>query len=285
MSAGSVRPELRPTGQLSLTDDVGRPTGGSATADMTIGEVLAQLRTDFPELTISKIRYYERQGLLAPARSAAGYRKFSPADVQRLHYVLTAARDHYLPLKVIKERLRAADGAAEGIEVGHGEPGEAHPPLAAVASDAPASAASQPDAGGGQAISPEAFSFDESDRRLSRRELLRESGLDDEQLGELEAYGLIAARGSSSSYEADALVIARIVSELTAYGFQARHLRPVKAAVDREIGLIEQVLTPLVRQPSREARSRAVEHARGYAALSVRLHVALLETALRTALR
>ena len=81
---------------------------------MTIGEVLARCRRDFPELTISKIRYYERQGLLRPARSAVGYRKFSAADVARLHYILTAARDQYLPLKVIKERLEAADAGPSG---------------------------------------------------------------------------------------------------------------------------------------------------------------------------
>jgi DNA-binding transcriptional MerR regulator len=252
---------------------------------MTIGEVLAQLRADFPELTISKIRYYERQGLLSPARSAAGYRKFSSADVSRLHYVLTAARDHYLPLKVIKERLRAAEGAANRTE--HTPPG-GRELLSAVSDVASMPVAVVPTAvasADGTAISPQAFSFDETERRLTRRELLRESGLDSEQLDELEAYGLVAARGASSSYDEDALTVARIVRELGEYGFQARHLRPVKAAVDREIGLMEQVLTALVRQSSREGRNRAEEHARGYAALSVRLHVALLESALRAALR
>jgi DNA-binding transcriptional MerR regulator len=252
---------------------------------MTIGEVLARLRADFPELTISKIRYYERQGLLSPARSAAGYRKFSSADVNRLHYVLTAARDHYLPLKVIKERLRAAEGAGNGME--QTSPG-AREPLSAVSDIAqmPAAASSSPAApADGPAGSTQTFSFDESERRLTRRELLRESGLDNEQLEELEAYGLVAARGASSSYDEDALTVALIVRELGEYGFQARHLRPVKAAVDREIGLIEQVLTALARQSSREGRNRAEDHARGYAALSVRLHVALLESALRTALR
>ena len=263
--------------QLALADDLGPGTGGKARdrADLTIGEVLATLQADFPELTISKIRYYERQGLLAPARSAAGYRKFSPADVERLHYVLTAARDQYLPLKVIKERLEAADtGSISPAEVAANEAAVAGPdPQPPAAPAAPSS------------VGPDLFQFDQSDRRLSRRELLRESGLDNEQLSELEAYGLIATRGTSTSYEAEALTIARIVAELSEYGFQARHLRPVKAAVDREVGLIEQVLTPLVRQPSREGRTRAEQHARGYAALSVRLHVALLEAALRGALR
>ncbi len=252
---------------------------------MTIGEVLTQLRADFPELTISKIRYYERQGLLAPARSASGYRKFSPADVQRLHYVLTAARDQYLPLKVIRERLAAAEGTGRL---------PAHAPAVAADDDAqapaslpapPAAAADAPGAAAATAVGPMLFQFEACEQRLTRRELMRESGLSDEQLGELEAYGLIAARGASTTYEAEALTVARIVAELSEYGFQARHLRPVKAAVDREVGLLEQVLTSLLRQPNRESRARAEEHARGYAALSVRLHVALLEAALRGALK
>jgi DNA-binding transcriptional MerR regulator len=272
--------ERAPSGrqaQLALADDLTPGAGGSV--ELTIGEVLERLRSDFPELTISKIRYYERQGLLRPARSAAGYRKFSPADVNRLHYVLTAARDHYLPLKVIKERLEAADnGGADQVD--HrarvddsggpsAESGELRPPAVSPASS----------------VGPDLFNFEQSDQRLSRRELLRESGLDNEQLTELEAYGLISTRGATSSYEAEALTIARIVAELSDYGFQARHLRPVKAAVDREVGLIEQVLTPLMRQPTRGGPDRAEQHARGYAALSVRLHVALLEAALRAALR
>ena len=177
---------------------------------------------------------------------------------------------------MIKERLEAADNGGFAVTA------------VTAAGEASQAAAREPKPPPGPATSfvgPDLFDFEQSDRRLTRRDLLRESGLDNDQLSELEAYGLIAARGTSTTYEAEALAIARIVAELSAYGFQARHLRPVKAAVDREVGLIEQVLTPLVRQPSREGRSRAEQHARGYAALSVRLHVALLEAALRGALR
>ncbi len=285
MSAGPSRSELPGPAQLALADDLSPAATVAGGENMTIGEVLAALQSDFPDLTISKIRYYERQGLLTPARSAAGYRKFSTADVRRLHFVLTAARDHYLPLKVIKERLEAADaaGTAPGFDVaGDAVPG-AVPGVqpGADSDDRPAPSV----AAGAAGIGPQMFSFETSEHRLTRRELLRESGLSDEQLTELEAYGLIGARGASTTYEAEALTVARIVAELSSYGFQARHLRPVKAAVDREVGLIEQVLTPLVRQPNREGRLRAEQHARGYAALSVRLHVALLEAALRGALR
>lgn len=270
-SAAPLEAPAEQPAQLALADDL-TPTAARSAPDMTIGEVLTALHADFPELTISKIRYYERQGLLRPARSAAGYRKFSPADVARLHYILTAARDQYLPLKVIKERLEAAG------DVSAGAPEESE--TAAVPS--PPVMPSVPQSLG---VGPDLFELEASDVRLTRRELLRDSGLNNEQLSEVEAYGLIAPRGSSTTYEAESLVIARIIAELSEYGFQARHLRPVKAAVDREVGLIEQVLTPLVRQASREGRSRAETHAREYAALSVRLHVALLEAALRAALR
>ncbi len=265
------RPSQLPPAQLALAEDLAPPASRGG-ADMTIGDVLSALAKDFPELTISKIRYYERQGLLRPARSAAGYRKFSSADVTRLQYILTAARDQYLPLKVIKERLEAADGAA------YGEPTQFDVPADAGAGEtAPLRA--------GLGVGPELFQLDASDERLTRRDLIRDSGLSSEELTELETYGLIAPRGSSTTYEAEALVIARIVAELRSHGFQARHLRPVKAAVDREVGLIEQVLAALVRQNSRDGRIEAEARARGYAALSVRLHVALLEAALRAALR
>jgi DNA-binding transcriptional MerR regulator len=298
--------ESRGPAQLALADDLAGPVNAGLARparQVTIGEVLEALKGEFPELTISKIRYYERQGLLTPARSAAGYRKFSPADVERLRYVLRAARDHYLPLKVIKDRLEAAEAqnARARENLGHGSTAGAaagdgwEADLGAGPGDgwansppAPAPPALQPPgppATPADAISPELFGLATSDERLTRRELLRESGLTGEQLTELEAYGLIAARGASTSYEAESLIIARIVAELSRYGLQARHLRPVKAAVDREVGLIEQVLTPLVRQPTREGRGKAEQHAREYAALSVRLHVALLEAALRAALR
>jgi hypothetical protein len=154
-------------------------------------------------------------------------------------------------------------------------------PAAEAQSAAPELAAPAP----GGAVAADLFTFASTGERLTRRDLLRESGLTAEQLNELETYGLIAHRGASTSYEAESLTIAKIVAELSRYGLQARHLRPAKAAVDREVGLIEQVLTPLLRQSSRDGRAAAEQQAGEYAALSVRLHIALLEAALRAALR
>ena len=206
-----------------------------------IGEVLAQLSPDFPDVRISKIRFLESEGLIEPARAPSGYRRFSRHDVQRLRYILTAQRDHYLPLRVIKERLDSPDGAAE------------------LASPAGSAAAR------GGAL-------------LSRAELLEAAGLDAKRLDELEEFGLVRRRGRQ--YGQDALAVARLVAELGAFGVQARHLRAVKAAAERETSLIEQVVAPLLRQRSPGATERAGQTARDIAALSIRLHAALVEAEL-----
>lgn len=215
-----------------------------------IGEVLAKLRTDFPDVSVSKIRFLESEGLIAPARSPSGYRKFAVADVERLRYILTAQRDHYLPLRVIKERLVpvAADGPADGAGSRRtaAAPGQDGPPLL-----------------------------------LSRRELLAAAGISDEQLAELEDFGLLRRRGRQ--FGQDALEVARTVGALAAYGVEARHLRAVRAAAEREMSLIEQVIAPTLRQRNAAARQDAGAAARQIAALSLRLHRALIETALAEA--
>jgi len=205
-----------------------------------IGEVLAQLSGEFPDVRISKIRFLESEGLIEPARSPSGYRRFSRHDVQRLRYILTAQRDHYLPLRVIKERLDSPDRAAE---------------LAS-----PADGAAR------------------SGTLLSRGELLEAAGLDAKRLDELEEFGLIRRRGRQ--YGQDALAVARLVAELGAFGVQARHLRAVKAAAERETSLIEQVVAPVLRQRSPGSAERAGQTAREIAALSIRLHAALVEAEL-----
>ena len=206
-----------------------------------IGEVLAQLSGEFPDVRISKIRFLESEGLIEPARSPSGYRRFSRHDVQRLRYILTAQRDHYLPLRVIKERLDSPDGAGE---------------LASPAGG---------DAARGGAL-------------LSRGELLQAAGLDAKRLDELEEFGLVRRRGRQ--YGQDALAVARLAAELGAFGVQPRHLRAVKAAAERETSLIEQVVAPLMRPRSPGASERAGQTARDIAALSIRLHAALMEAEL-----
>ena len=201
-------------------------------ARLSIGEVLGQLRGDFPDVTISKIRFLESEGLIEPERTASGYRKFSTREVGRLRYVLQAQRDHYLPLRVIKEHLEALDRGLEAPGPAGGTPRV--PRALTAARDA--------------LPGPEAFLPDPADLRLSREELLRESGLDEAHLDALEQYGLVTPRAGGQHFDADALEIASTVALMARFGIEARHLRPFKSAADREVGLVEQVVTPLVRQ-------------------------------------
>lgn len=226
-----------------------------ARAYLSIGEVLTKLRPEFSDITISKIRFLESEGLIEPQRTPSGYRKFTTTDLERLRYVLLAQRDQYLPLRVIKENLDALD---RGLEPAANSGGVATPrPVVSVVPD----------------FSPAAFG-EASEMRLSRDELLSASGLKDDQLVELETYGLIAIRGRH--YDGDALSIAKAVAEMGAFGIEPRHLRSFKSAADREIGLVEQVITPLKNQKSSDAKARALEVQKEIASLSVRLHAALV---------
>ncbi len=243
-------------------------SGLPSRAFMSIGEVLGQLRPDFADITISKIRFLEDEGLIKPERTASGYRKFSREDLSRLRYVLGAQRDHYLPLRVIKEHLDAIDRGLEPPALGGTGP---RVPRALVAAEGLPSA--------------ESFRPAASEIRLSKRELLEAAGLEAEQLEQLEQYGLLGPRPGGSHYDGDALVVAKTVAEMGRFGIEARHLRMFKAAAVREIGLVEQVVTPLVRQRNPEARARADEVARELAALSVKLHATLVRAGLAPGLR
>jgi DNA-binding transcriptional MerR regulator len=242
-----------------------RPSSSGASAAgaelLSIGEVLAQLRGDFPDITISKIRFLETEGLVMPERTSAGYRKFAPADVARLRFVLTQQRDHYLPLRVIKDQL---DDLDRGLVPSAGAGPSVAPRLAAT-DTAPTS---------------EHFTLAPAALRLTREELRNTAGLSEAQLRELEQYGLIVAR-PDGHFDDDALVIAQVTVQLAAFGLEGRHLRTFRSAADREIGLFAQVVGPLRRQRGADARARADETVRELAALSVRLHAALVQTGLR----
>jgi DNA-binding transcriptional MerR regulator len=230
-----------------------------------IGDVLAALRPEFPDVTISKIRFLESEGLVMPQRTSSGYRKFSHADIERLRYVLACQRDQYLPLKVIREHLEAID---RGLEPPSGADGPRVPRALVSADGMPSSDTFRPGSG---------------DVRLSRKELLESSGLDDALLGQLEGYGLVAKRGSH--YDADSLSVASTVAEMAAFGIEPRHLRTFKVAADREVGLVEQVVTPLLRQRDPESAQRAEDTIRQLSALSVRLHASLVKAGLNSELR
>jgi DNA-binding transcriptional MerR regulator len=231
---------------------------------MSIGEVLGQLRGEFPDVTISKIRYLEGEGLITPTRTSSGYRKFSRDDVVRLRYVLAAQRDQYLPLRVIKGQLEALDRGLQPAAV----PGQGAPQVPAGAGDADGL--------------PTASDFlpEVSELRLSRSELLDAAGLDAEQLEQIETYGLMGPR-PGGHYDGDALIIAKTVAAMNRFGLEPRHLRSFRTTAERELGLVEQVVAPLVRQRNPEARGRADEVARELASLSVRLHATMVRAGLR----
>jgi DNA-binding transcriptional MerR regulator len=230
----------------------------AARAYMTIGEVLGLLAAEFPDITVSKIRFLEAEGLIEPERSPSGYRKFAPSDAERLRFILAAQRDHYLPLRVIKEHLDALDRGLEPPPLG----GRGRGPRSLVAADSTAD--------------------ENAEVRLTRRQLADAAGVDGEVLAELEEFGLI--RRTGGHYDRDALTIARAAAALRSFGFEARHLRAVKAAAEREIGLIEAAVAPAMRKRTPGARAQATETAREIAALSLRLHAALVSTGLREGL-
>jgi len=232
-----------------------------ARAYLSIGEVLTRLRTEFTDITISKIRFLESEGLIEPQRTPSGYRKFTTNDLERLRFVLLAQRDQYLPLKVIKENLDAMD---RGLTPAKAVGGVATPRLAAADG----------------VLTADQFASD-NDLRLTRAEMLSASNLTDEQLTEIESYGLVAIRGRH--YDSDGLAVAKAVAEISAFGIGARHLRAFKTAADREIGLVEQVTTPLLRQKGSESNARAEEVERELASLSIRLHASLVRAGLHRA--
>jgi DNA-binding transcriptional MerR regulator len=239
------------------------PDPGTQRGRMNIGQVLDELRADFPTVTIPKIRFLEDKGLIKPERTAAGYRKFSTEDVARLRYVLRMQRDHYLPLKVIREHLDAID---RGLEP---------PPIEPVVPTVP-NVALAPDG------LPSAESFGRRDNlRLSRKELVKIAEISEDLLDQLEQFALISPRAGTGHYDTDALVIAQTARELAEFGLEPRHLRAFRAAADREVGLVEQVVAPLRGGRDAAARARAEEAVTEMAALSVRLHATLVKAGLR----
>ena len=240
-------------------------TGGGGRSRMTIGEVLTRLRPEFPDVSISKIRFLEAEGLIDPERTPSGYRKFSLADVDRLRYILAEQRDHYYPLKVIKQNLETM---TRGLEPPAVAGGAARAPRAfhAVPVDA----------------EPEDFTpAPATDLRLTAAELAANAGLEDAHLADLVSFGLVRPRPGTEYFDADALVVATTAAHMAAFGLEPRHLRAFKAAADREVGMIEQIVSPQARQRDDQAKARADEMVGELAALSVRLHTALVKIGLR----
>lgn len=213
----------RAAAQARALPERGAPA--SAAPLLSIGQVLARLTSEFPELSPSKLRFLEERRLVSPARTESGYRKFSHDDVERLRLVLTMQRDHYLPLKVIK-------GYLDDIDAGR-----------------------QPELpGGGPA--PSMLS---TERRFSRDELVREAAATPQLLSDAVSASLIVA---ADVYGEDALRVLTALVELKRSGIEPRHLRGFRAAAERELGLIESALMPVSHRRDASSRAKAGELAR-----------------------
>jgi DNA-binding transcriptional MerR regulator len=193
---------------------------------LSIGQVLARLSPEFPDLSPSKLRFLEERQLITPARTDSGYRKFSGSDLDRLRFVLTMQRDHYLPLKVIRGYLDELD------------------------------AGRQPQLPGGAAQAPSILS---TDRRYTRDELLREAGSTVMLFNDAISASLLLP---AELFGEDSLSVLRALVELQRSGIEPRHLRGFRAAAERELGLIESALIPVSRRKDASSRAKAAELAK-----------------------
>jgi DNA-binding transcriptional MerR regulator len=262
-------------------------------AHSSIGDVLNQLRDEFPDITISKIRFLESQGLVDPERTPSGYRKFYTADVERLRFILREQREHFLPLKVIKERLDEVDrdGGFAVAAPADSAPGEraVDPATVDALFEETRRAAQSAEARSASAHvrddeSPEDLAAAESGVSLTRAELVRAAGVSDEELARLEEFGLVAPSqntGDRVLFDDDALAVARVCAAFMRHGIEPRHLRMYRAFAEREASLFEQVLLPYRRQRNPEAQARVSETLGELAGLGRRLRTALLRQTVR----
>jgi DNA-binding transcriptional MerR regulator len=226
----------------------------------SIGEVLVNVKTEFPDITISKIRFLESEGLITPERTPSGYRKFYPEDVERLRSILRLQRDEYLPLKVIKERLLRADAGES----------EEEPTLEQAAGGA------EPDGTDEVAEAPTGL-------QMSLEEMAAATGVDRERIKELEGFGIVCVHGPEGGkyYDGDDYVTLSIVKDFLRFGIEPRHLTMYKHFADRESSFFEALVAPTLRQKNPDARRSATQTLSELTATSRKFKQALLRNALR----
>jgi DNA-binding transcriptional MerR regulator len=217
---------------------------------LSIGEVINLLRDDFPDVSVSKIRFLESQGLIDPDRSGSGYRQFDNNDVARIRFILQQQRDHFLPLKVIKSKLTLWERGEETA--------------AATASPTTLEGSGEP---------------------LDRAELLKRSKLSDDELAALIDIGLIRPIRDSVVFPPEAGIIAVEAKRLMDQGLEARHLRTIKLSSEREVDLLEQLVTPLLKASNPEAKARARDILENASDSVHAMHRALIASELKQHLR
>lgn len=278
---------------------------------LSIGEVLSLLTAEFPDVTISKIRFLESQGLIDPERTPSGYRKFYETDVERLKWILRQQRENFLPLKVIRGRLGDEPGgddepvpsattisanhptAATPTPVSGGESPMPRPTLQPVEEPTPLTKVRRSPVSASPAaeitptpVRPEPPQDDDADTgevALTVEELVAATGLTEARVNELAKFGLIEPRtlGGTDYYDADALAVAKAAAGFLQFGVEARHLRPFKSAAEREAGLFEQIVLPLLKQRNPAARRQAGETLLQLGTLGEELRSALVRQAVR----
>jgi len=244
----------------------------------SIGQVLDLLKDEFSDITISKIRFLESQGLIDPERSRSGYRKFTEADVQRLRWILEQQRDHFLPLKVIKERIDSADVAELIADLADTAD------IAGESEDAKSPSSAKNVSGGNNQRSQQhnLLQAQTNSGSLTAAEVAEKSGLSFAHIADLERFGLIqcVADGTQSHYSHEAVVVATVAAGFLGHGVEPRHLRAYKSAVEREVGLLEQRIMPLVMQRTPSARQASQDALGELVNLGSELRLALLRMAL-----
>ena len=224
---------------------------------LTIGEVLNQVRSEFDDISISKIRFLEAEGLIVPSRTKSGYRKFSSSDVEKLRYILRMQRDHYLPLKVIKEHIEAIDRGLKP-EIDEIEKPKVPSTL----------------------VDLNQLGIKKSNIRVTREELIANTSITDQDLKESEDYGLIKVLADKRHYDDIAVKTARVIAALSGFGLEPRHLKFLKSGSDRESSLIKQVASPMSRSKRPDAGEQALEMMREISNLTNQLHFILVSSTL-----
>jgi DNA-binding transcriptional MerR regulator len=255
---------VAPAPEASTEAPAGPPQGGKS---LTIGAVCKALSQEFPDISISKIRYLEDQKLLAPRRTPGGYRLYSANDVSRLRTILRLQRDEFLPLRVIRQELAA--GRSEP-EVAQAAPNDG--------------AATTPDARQpGAMLRRLTFSIAQRGAMYTLEDVVEETGADVRLIAELEDFGIIKgdARGGTKYFDETEREIVRAVSELSRYGVAGRNLRVFKTSAERESALLQQILAPALRSRNPERRKEAVEALENLAAVASHLKHLLLVRDLR----